>query len=80
MKKFATLALISAAALSLAACGEQTSTNTTTTIENETVLNSAEAPLDNLGGTDADLANSADNVSVESTSTTVNSTTTNTVQ
>ena len=78
MKKIATLALISAAALSLAACGEKTTTNTVTTIDNETVLNSEEAPLDNLGGADL-LGNSADNVSVDSTSTTVNSTTTNTV-
>ena len=79
MKKIATLALISAAALSLAACGEKTTTNTVTTIDNETVLNSEEAPLDNLGGADL-LGNSADNVSVDSTSTTVNSTTVNTVQ
>ena len=79
MKKIATLALISAAALSLAACGEKTSTNTVTTIDNETVLNSEEAPLDNLGGADL-LGNSADNVSVDSTSTTVNSTTVNTVE
>lgn len=81
MKKIATLALISAAALSLAACGDKTTSNTVTTIDNETVLNSEEAPLDNLGGTDADLlGNSADNVSVDSTSTTVNSTTVNTVE
>ena len=79
MKKIATLALISAAALSLAACGEKTTTNTVTTIDNETVLNSEEAPLDNLGGADL-LGNSADNVSVDSTSTTVNSTTVNTVE
>ena len=79
MKKIATLALISAAALSLAACGDKTSSNTVTTIDNETVLNSEEAPLDNLGGADL-LGNSADNVSVDSTSTTVNSTTVNTVE
>lgn len=79
MKKIATFALISAAALSLAACGDKTSSNTVTTIDNETVLNSEEAPLDNLGGADL-LGNSADNVSVDSTSTTVNSTTVNTVE
>jgi ABC-type glycerol-3-phosphate transport system substrate-binding protein len=66
MKKIATLALISAAALSLAACGDKTSSNTVTTIDNETVLNSEEAPLDNLGGADL-LGNSADNVSVDAT-------------
>ena len=80
MKKIATLALISAAALSLAACGgDKTSSNTVTTIDNETVLNSEEAPLDNLGGADL-LGNSADNVSVDATTTTVNSTTVNTVE
>ena len=79
MKKIATLALISAAALSLAACGDKTSSNTVTTIDNETVLNSEEAPLDNLGGADL-LGNSADNLSVDSASTTVNSTTVNTVE
>jgi len=79
MKKIATLALISAAALSLAACGDKTSSNTVTTIDNETVLNSEEAPLDNLGGADL-LGNSGDNFSVDATTTTVNTTTTNAVQ
>ena len=80
MKKIATLALISAAALSLAACGgDKTSSNTVTTIDNETVLNSEDAPIDNFGGADV-LGNSGDNLSIDSTSTTVNSTTVNTVE
>lgn len=83
MKKIAILALVSAAALGLAACNDKTATsNTVTTIDNETVLNSEDASLDNFGGADA-LGNSADNASLDSVtlnSTTVNSTTVNTVQ
>lgn len=48
MKKFATLSLAAAAVLTLSACGGDGAANNVTTIDNEVVLNSEDAPLDNL--------------------------------
>jgi hypothetical protein len=61
MKKFVTLSFVAAAALTVAACGSDNSANTTTTIDNETVLNSEDAPVDNLAVDDSAFGNASEN-------------------
>lgn len=85
MKKFATLSLAAAAVLTLSACGGDGAANNVTTIDNEVVLNSEDAPLDNLvESTPTDnlaVDNSVVDTTVESnTSVDVNSTALNTAE
>lgn len=69
MKKFAILSLAAAAALTLSACGGDGAANNAAGVDNEIVLNSEEAPLDNLAEEPAttDNADSADNTVVDNT-------------
>ena len=82
MKKFATLSLAAAAVLTLSACGGDGAANNVTTIDNEVVLNSEEAPLDNLAVETTTTENVlVDNTVVASnTSVDVNSTALNTAE
>ncbi|WP_260598816.1 hypothetical protein [Sphingomonas endolithica] len=64
MKKFVTLSLVAAAALTVAACGDKGADNSATSIDNTTVLNSEDAPLENFNAEDTAL-NTGDNVALD---------------